>query len=133
MCKNMALSERAMALKTDLQAVLADKRELEAIEQEWRDLLLFEDVLDELSDGELPMVSELFHERQALRKQLAIHQLKNWAVLQHFTGTGLQRRLLRLRYIRGLPWTAIFETLDFSKQHVMREHNKALESLAKRR
>ena len=128
----MALSEQAQALKTQMQAVVADKRELEAVEAEWRDLLEFEEErLCGITDGELPIVTELFDERHRLRKALATHQLQNMARLQHALLTPLQRRVMRLRYVQGRAWREIVGYLGKTKQYLMREHNKALEILAK--
>ncbi len=128
----MGLSEKACELKTQMQAVVADKRELEAVEAEWRDLLLLEEErLCGLTDGELPIVTELFDERQRFRKVLATHQLQNIARLQHATLTPLQRRVMRLRYVQGRAWREIVGDLQKTKQYLLREHNKALEILAK--
>ena len=129
----MALSEKAREVKTVMQRVVADKRELEAVEAEWRDLLLLEEErLCKLSDGELPIITELFEERSALRKTLATHQLQNVVRLQHVSFTPLQRRIMRLRYVQGRAWKDIVGVLDKTKQYLLREHNKALEILAKR-
>ena len=128
----MGLSEKAQELKTQMQAVVADKRELEAVEAEWRDLLDFEEErLCGLTDGELPIVTELFDERGRLRKALATHQLQNIVRLQHAAITPLQRRVLRLRYVQGNTWKEIVGYLGKTKQYLLREHNKALEILAK--
>ena len=129
----MALSEKAQTIKCEMQAVVADKRELEAVEAEWRELLLLEEErLCELTDGELPIVTELFEERQRLRKRLATHQLRNFARLQHAPMIPLWRRIMRLRYIQGRTWSDIVGVLNKTKQYILREHNKALETLAKR-
>ena len=128
----MALSEKAQQVKTAMQRVVADKRELEAVEAEWRDLLaLEEERLCSLTDGELPIVTELFDERIGLRKTLATHQLQNIVRLQHASFTPLQRRIMRLRYVQGRTWSDIVGVLDKTKQYLLREHNKALEILAK--
>lgn len=128
----MALSEKAQELKTQMQVVVADKRELEAVEAEWRDLLVFEEErLCGITDGELPIVTELFDERQRLRKALAMHQLQNITRLQHAALTPLQRRIMRLRYVQGYAWREIVGDLKKTKQYLLREHNKALEILAK--
>lgn len=128
----MSLSEKAQELKTQMQAVVADKRELEAVEAEWRDLLLLEEErLCELTDGELPIITELFAERSQLRKRLATHQLRNIVRLQPVPMTPLQRRIMRLRYVQGRTWRDIVGVLDKTKQYILREHNKALEMLAK--
>ena len=127
------LSEQAQVLKTQMQAVVADKRELQAVEAEWRDLLVFEEErLCGITDGELPIVTELFDERQRLRKALAMHQLQNITRLQHAALTPLQRRIMRLRYVQGRAWREIVGDLEKTKQYLLREHNKALENLAKR-
>lgn len=128
----MGLSEKAQELKTQMQAVVADKRELEAVEAEWRDLLDFEEErLCGIADGELPIVTELFDERRRLRKAIATHQLQNIVRLQHAAITPLQRRVLRLRYVQGNTWKEIVGYLGKTKQYLLREHNKALEILAK--
>ena len=127
----MALSEKAQEVKTIMQRVVADKRELEAVEAEWRDLLLLEEErLCGLMEGELPIVTELFEERIALRKTLATHQLQNIVRLQHAPLTPLAQRIMRLRYVQGRTWRDIVGVLDKTKQYLLREHNKALEILA---
>ena len=129
----MGLSEKAREVKTLLQTVVADRRELEAVESEWRDLLLLEEErMCELTDGELPVITELFEERQMLRKRLATHQLRNFVRLQQISMTPLQRRVMRLRYVQGRTWSDIVGVLLKTKQYLLREHNKALEILAKR-
>ena len=130
----MSLSEQAQAVKADLQRVVADRRELEAVEAEWRDwLTLEEERLEMMTDEELPMIAELFAERQAVRKTLAAHQLHNVSVLQKASLSGLQRRVMRMRYVQGRTWSEIVGDLQKTKQYLLREHNKALEILAKRR
>ena len=128
----MSLSEKAQDLKRKMQAVVADKRELEAVEAEWRDLLVLEEErLCGLTDDDLPIITELFTERQALRKTLATHQLHNITVLQHAPLSGLQRRIMRMRYVQGRTWSEIVGCLEKTKQYLLREHNKALEILVK--
>ena len=130
----MSVSEQAQAVKADLQRVVADRRELEAVEAEWRDwLTLEEERLEMMTDEELPMIAELFAERQAVRKTLAAHQLHNVSVLQKAVLSGLQRRVMRMRYVQGRTWSEIVGDLQKTKQYLLREHNKALEILAKRR
>ena len=130
----MSLSEQAQVLKAEMQRVVADRRELEAVEAEWRDLLMLEEErLAGMTDEELPIITELFVERQALRKTLAAHQLHNLSVLQKAVLSGLQRRVMRMRYVQGRTWSEIVGDLQKTKQYLLREHNKALEILAKRR
>ena len=130
----MSLSEQAQVLKAEMQRVVADRRELDAVEAEWRDLLMLEEErLAGMTDEELPIITELFAERQALRKTLAAHQLHNVSVLQKASLSGLQRRVMRMRYVQGRTWSEIVGDLQKTKQYLLREHNKALEILAKRR
>ncbi len=128
----MALSDKAQELKTEMQRVVADTRELEAVESEWRELLFLEEErLCDATDEELPIITELFAERAALRKILATHQLHNIVRLQHAPLSALQRRIMRLRYVKGNTWRDIIGVLNKTKQYLLREHNKALEILAK--
>lgn len=130
----MALSKQAEALKNRLQAVVADMRELEAVEAEWRDWLYREEEYEPSCEEDLCALSvfeELYAERKTLQKQVAKRQLQNWVVLQYARVNGLQRRLLRMRYIQGRPWSNIIETIGKSKQYLLREHNKALEALCR--
>lgn len=126
----MALSKQAEALKNRLQALVVDKRELEAVQAEWRDWLYREEECEEETCA-LSVLEELYAERKALQKQVAKRQLQNWVVLQYAQVSGLQRRLLRMRYIQGRPWSNIIDSLGKSKQYLLREHNKALELLCR--
>lgn len=127
----MALSEQASAIKRVMQAVIEDRHELEALESEWRDLLLFEEErLQEDTADELPLWRELLEQRLSLRRRLATHQLHNLARLQKASFSRLQRRVMTLRYVHGRPWGDILERLGLSKQYVLRVHNKALERLS---
>lgn len=130
----MALSKQAEALKNRLQAVVADMRELEAVEAEWRDWLYREEEYEPSGEEDvctLTVFEELYAERKALQKQVAKRQLQNWVVLQYARVNGLQRRILRLRYIQGRSWGDIIEAVGKSKQYLLREHNKALEALCR--
>ena len=127
----MALSKRAEALKAQLQQVVTGKRELEALELEWRALLEFEEerLCEQLCGGEMPCIEELYHERLALRRQVAVWQLENYRRLQHVTMSGLQRQIMRLRYIQGKPWGEMEELLCKTRQYLLRQHNKVLERM----
>lgn len=122
----MAISKQAERVKTEMSAVVQLQKELAALEAEWQDLLYLED-----GGGEerLAWLQSLHAERTALRKRLAAAQLHNWARLQHTLMTDLQRRILRLRYIQGTPWSAVIVRVGKTKSYLLREHNKALERL----
>lgn len=127
----MALSERAVQLKTELMAAVTLTRALEAARQEWEDLLY----LGEMAEWQ-PLteqwVANVQAERYALQKQLAQAQLKNWARIRQLKLTDGQWRVMRLRYVQGLTWAQIVERCGCTKQYVLREHNRALEQLARR-
>ena len=104
----MALSERAVQLKTELMAAVTLTRALEAARQEWEDLLY----LGEMAEWQ-PLteqwVANVQAERYALQKQLAQAQLKNWARIRQLKLTDGQWRVMRLRYVQGLTWAQIVE------------------------
>ena len=128
----MALSEAAAAVKAAMVQVVADKGEIEALEQEWRDLLdVVETQVYEQTDGEVSISEEMHERRTRLRKRLAAHQLRNLAWMQGATLSALQRRVMRMRYLHGYRWEEILQRTDMTKQYLMREQNKALEAVAK--
>ncbi len=125
----MALSDGAMRMKAELQKAVSLRRELEAMDEEWRDMLLLEEERC-LEDGDMQLLHELHKERFAVRRALAARQLRNFSRLQHTLLSDLQRRIMRLRYVQGCTWGDLVGRLGLSKQYVLREHNKALERLA---
>ncbi len=125
----MALSKTAEAVKQEMMTAVQLKREVEALEKEWSDLLLAleGDVCEEDGFG---VAEQVQRERLALRRRLTRQQLKNWARVSGATLTPLQRRVLGLRYVQGCTWGDLTARLKKAKQYLLREHNKALEMLA---
>lgn len=125
----MALSKLAEAVKQEMITAVQLRREVEALEQEWSDLLLAleGDVCEEDGFGVAEQVQQ---ERLALRRRLTRQQLKNWARVRAANITPLQRRILGLRYVQGCTWGDLIARLKKAKQYLLREHNKALEMLA---
>lgn len=126
----MALSVGAEKMKAELQKVVALRRELRAMDEEWQDILALEEEFAGMEEVDVQLLHDLHGERMAVRKALAAAQLRNFARLQHTALSELQRRIMRLRYIQGLPWSDLIERVGHSKQYLLREHNKALERLS---
>lgn len=118
------LSKRAQALKKTMTAAVIARRAVSAAEDEWRELAQQDDELGE------PLIWQLLAEKHALRRQWAALGLRNLARLQHSGLNDRRKRLLRLRYVQGLSWSAVTDAFGCSRQYLMREHNRALELLA---
>ena len=125
----MALSVSAEKMKTELQKVVALRRELRALDEEWQDILALEEEFSGLEEVDMQLLHDLHAERLAMRKVLAAAQLRNFSRIQHTLLTDFQRRIMRLRYVQGLTWGDLVERVGNSKQYILREHNKALERL----
>ena len=120
----MALSRAAMMVKKRMSGVVTVQRALEAMKQEWQEL-----ASDDRALGE-ELVWQLLLEKRQLQRQAAACGLKNWVLLRRAGITGRRLQLMKLRYVKGLSWTEVIKTMDRSKQHLMREHNRALEMIA---
>ena len=122
------ISRAGEEVKKEMMTAVTLRRELEAVEREWRDLLT---VLEEgeLGESEYAIAEAVNRERAALRRELTRQQLKNWARLSKAALTPLQRRVLGLRFVQGCPWSEIVERVQKAKQYLLREHNKALDIL----
>ncbi len=125
----MALSVSAQKIKAELQKVVALRRELRAMDEEWQDILALEEEFSGLEEVDVQLLHDLHTERMAVRKALAVAQLHNFSRIQHTLLTDFQRRIMRLRYVQGLTWSDLVERVGHSKQYILREHNKALERL----
>lgn len=125
----MALSEKANRIKGRMMSVVMEQREHTAVEEECRDWLSW---YENHCDGEAESITaELLRSRLEVRRRLAEAQLHNIALLGRVTLTPFQRRIMRLRYVQGRTWSCIVEEVGKSKQYVLKEHNRALETLAK--
>ena len=120
----MALSDAAIAVKKRMSAVVTAQRALEAMQREWQEL-----ADDDRALGE-DLVWQLLLEKRQLQRQVAGYGLKNWIRLRRAGVTGRRLQLMKLRYVKGLSWAAVIQAMDRSKQHLMREHNRALEQIA---
>ncbi len=125
----MALSVGAEKMKAELQKVVALRRELRAMDEEWQDILALEEEFSGLEEVDVQVLHDLHTERMAVRKALAAAQLRNFARIQHTLLTDFQRRIMRMRYVQGLTWGDLTARVGNSKQYILREHNKALERL----
>lgn len=125
----MALSAGAEKMKAELQKVVALRRELRAMDEEWQDILALEEEFCGLETVDMRLLHDLHTERMAVRKALATQQLRNFSRIQHTLLTDFQRRIMRLRYVQGLTWGDLIARVGHSKQYILREHNKALERL----
>lgn len=128
----MALSVNAQKMKSELQKTVVLRRELQAIDEEWRDILALEEEFVGLEEVDMQVLHDLYSERAAHRKALAAAQLRNFSLIQHTPLTDLQRRVMKLRYVQGLTWGDLIERVGHCKQHILREHNKALEKVAQK-
>lgn len=122
----MALSERARTVKKQLSVVLSLRQVLTAVEEEWREMAGREELLGE------DVIWQLILEKRALQRQLAAAGLRNWVRLRQAGLNDRRQRLLRLRYVNGEPWSLIVTVMGRSRQYLMREHNKALEQVARK-
>lgn len=123
----MAISIRGERLKREMAEAVTLRRESDALEREWRELL---EALEELPDEDLGVAQAVNRERMAVRRALTQRQLTNWARITAGDLTPLQRRILGLRYVRGCSWGDIIAQLKKARQYLHREHNKALDKLA---
>lgn len=121
----MALSNEAMQLKKQMSVAVSLKRALEAMQEEWKALAESEECLGE------ELVWELLLEKRALQRQFAEITLKNWVRLRQCGLNSRRFRLMKLRYVQGCSWAEIIQNFGCSKQHLMREHNRALEQVVK--
>ncbi len=124
----MAISKEAETVKNEMMATVTMRRELVALEEEWRGLL---DVLEDADEGSFALAEAVNRERMALRRTLTVQQLRNWARIQAGGLSPLQGRILGLRFVQGCTWSDITARLKKAKQYLLREHNKALETLAR--
>lgn len=125
----MAISKQAEKIKNEMITAVTMRREMTALEGEWRGLL---DVLEDADEGSFALAEAVNRERMALRRALTAQQLRNWARIQAGELSPLQRRILGLRFVQGCSWGDITARLKKAKQYLLREHNKALETLAQR-
>ena len=122
-----------------MQAVTL-RREWEALETEWRDLLAAlegdtlagEGVFSTVDEDGLTLAQTVDRERMAVRRALTERQLRNWARIRSGGLTPLQQRILGLRFVQGCTWGDLVARVGKAKQYLLREHNKALEQLAAR-
>lgn len=125
------ISKQAEAVKQEMLRAVQWRRELTALEEEWRDLLaVLEDAVGETAVSGFAVAEAVNAERTVLRRRLAEAQLKNWARICAAPLSPLQHRVMGLRYVLGCTWGDLIERVDKAKQYLLREHNKALELLA---
>ena len=121
------MDNEALAVKQELMTAVTLKRELEALDAEWHDLLA---VLEEQGDSaEFAVAESVNRQRIAARRALTECRLRNWARICAGDLTPLQRRILGLRYVRGCTWSDLIAQIKKAKQYLLREHNKALVKL----
>lgn len=126
------LSKQAECVKNEMLEAVTWRRELTALEEEWCDLLaVLEDAVGETAASSFAIAQVVNAERMTLRRQLAEAQLRNWARICKAPLTPLQHRILGLRFVQGCTWGDLVERVGKAKQYLLREHNKALEILAK--
>ena len=120
----MALSKTAMAMKQKMSAVITLRRALEAMEREWQELASADEALGE------ELVWQLLLEKRHLQRQAAQRGLQNWVLLRRANLNERRFRLMKRRYVDGMPWSKVIALCGHSKQYLMREHNRALEQVA---
>lgn len=127
----MALSKQAEVLKAQMGCVVAHRRELGAVEQEWRELLaMWEEAELPMMTASLALAKEICRQRYALRRVLTAEQLVNWSRISGCAALSpFQRRVLGMRYVRGCSWGDMTVRLSRARQYLLREHNKGLERL----
>lgn len=136
----MAISKQAEAVKQEMMQAVSLRREWEALESEWRDLLealeggtlLGESVFGTADEDGLTLAQVVDRERMAVRRALTERQLRNWARIRGGGLSSLQQRILGLRFVQGCTWGDLVARVGKAKQYLLREHNKALEQLALR-
>lgn len=134
----MAISKQAEAVKQEMMQAVSLRRECEALEREWRDLLealegetlTGASVFGAASEDGLTLAQVVDRERMAVRRALTERQLRNWARIRSGGLTPLQQRILGLRFVQGCTWGDLVARVGKAKQYLLREHNKALEQLA---
>ena len=128
----MAISKQAEEVKQEMMTAVTLRRELEMLEREWHDLLtVLEECVGETAASTFAVAQSVNNERMMLRRALAEQQLRNWARIRSAALTPLQNRLLGMRFVQGCTWGDITARMQKAKQYLLREHNKALEILAK--
>ena len=126
------ITKQAERVKTEMMPAVTWRRELEALEQEWNDLLwVLEDAVGETAASSFAVAETVNAERMQIRRRLAAAQLRNWARIHKAPLTPLQHRILGLRFVQGCSWGDLVTRVGKAKQYLLREHNKALEILAK--
>ena len=126
------IGKQAETVKNEMMQAVLLRRELEALEQEWSDLLaVLEDAVGETAASSFAIAQVVNAERMAIRRRLAEAQLRNWARIGGAPLTPLQHRILGMRFVQGCTWGDLVDRIGKAKQYLLREHNKALETLAK--
>ena len=120
----MALSNMAIAVKKQMTAAVTLNRALQATGREWQELASSEEALGE------DLVWQLLLEKRQLQRQAAKRSLRNWVWLRRARLNERRFRLMKLRYVQGLPWSKVIVAFGCSKQYLLREHNRALEQIA---
>ena len=127
------ISKEAEAIKQEMVQAVALRRELRALEEEWRDLLtILEEAVGETAASSFTVAQAVNEQRAVLRRALAETQLKNWARIGGVTLSPTARRVMGLRYVLGYTWGDLVARVGKAKQYLLREHNKALEALARK-
>lgn len=126
------ITKQAETVKQEMMQAVTWRRELDALEQEWSDLLaVLEDAVGETAASSFAIAEVVNEERMLIRRRLAEAQLRNWARIHKAPLSPLQHRILGLRFVQGCTWGDLVERVGKAKQYLLREHNKALEILAK--
>ncbi len=125
------ISKQAEAVKQEMLQAVVWRRELAALEAEWRDLLsILEEAVGEHAASSFTVAQMVNEQRTVIRRKLAEAQLKNWARICSGGLTPIQRRILGLRFVLGYTWGDLVARVGKAKPYLLREHNKGLQALA---
>ncbi len=58
-------------------------------------------------------------------------RVRNGELIEGTTLKAKERRLLRLRYVRSMPWQNLFRTMGYTESHCKRIHRDAITKVAR--
>lgn len=83
---------------------------------------------DKLADylADIVSMEERFHEKESAKSKLV-----NKSILDAISNleNSIERKVLTLKYIYGLDWNKVIETMRYSKTQTLEYHGRALQNL----